>query len=257
MIATVSTVVFIGLAAALILNSENWPLVRDQFFSGEDFTASFPAVLSGFWFNIQLFLAAMVTIPILALVVAVMRSLRGPGFFPIRMMAIIYTDIFRGIPLVLLILLMGFGVPALDISGVPRSAVFWGLAALTLSYAAYTAEIYRSGIDAVPESQRASAQALGLTQTQALRYAILPQAIRNVVPALMNTVVSLQKDVALLTILGIREAVREAEIYTSRTFNYTSYVVATLLFLAVSIPMTRIVDWYTARDRSLRSQTTA
>ena len=167
----------------------------------------------------------------------------------------IYTDLFRGIPLVLLILLLGFGLPALDVGGLPRSAVFWGLVALTLSYAAYTAEIYRSGIDAVPESQRASARALGLTQAQALRFAILPQAVRNVVPALMNTVVSLQKDVALLSILGIREAVREAEIYTARTFNYTSYVVATLLFLAVSIPLTRLVDWYTARDRTLRSQT--
>ncbi len=254
-IATVSTVAFFGVAAVLVLNSPNWPKVRDQFFSGDDFSRSWPDVASGFWLNIQLFLAAMVAIPIVALVVAIMRSLRGPGFFPIRVMAVVYTDVFRGIPLVLLILLLGFGLPALDIGGLPRSAIFWGLVALTLSYAAYTAEIYRSGIDAVPESQRASARALGLTQGQALRYAILPQAVRNVVPALMNTVVSLQKDVALLSILGIREAVREAEIYTARTFNYTSYVVATLLFLAVSVPLTRVVDWYTARDRIQRSQT--
>ncbi len=254
-IATLSTVVFLGLAITLIVFSPNWPRVQEQFFNGDDFARSWPQVLSGFWLNIQLFLAAMVTIPVVALVVAVMRSLRGPGFFPIRMLAVVYTDIFRGIPLVLLILLLGFGLPALDISGLPRSAIFWGLVALTLSYAAYTAEIYRSGIDAVPESQRASARALGLTQAQTLRFAILPQAIRNVVPALMNTVVSLQKDVALLSILGIREAVREAEIYTARTFNYTSYVVATLLFLAVSVPLTRLVDWYTARDRTLRSQT--
>ncbi|MGI9595345.1 MAG: amino acid ABC transporter permease [Acidimicrobiales bacterium] len=256
-IATVSTVVFFGVAGALIVASPNWPKVQQQFFNGGDFSRSFPDVASGFWLNIQLFLAAMVTIPIVALLVAVMRSLRGPGFFPIRALAVIYTDIFRGIPLVLLILLLGFGLPALDIGGLPRSAIFWGLVALTLSYAAYTAEIYRSGIDAVPESQRASARALGLTQAQTLRFAILPQAIRNVVPALMNTVVSLQKDVALLSILGIREAVREAEISTARTFNYTSYVVATLLFLAVSVPLTRLVDWYTARDRMQRSQTLA
>ena len=253
-VATVSTVVFVAIAAALVLTSPNWPKVQQQFFNPEDFSASFGDVLGGFWVNIQLFAISMLTIPVVALVVAVMRSLRGPGFFPLRLLAVVYTDVLRGVPLILLILLLGFGLPALDIAGLPRSAWFWGLAALTLSYSAYTAEIYRSGIDAVPESQRASARALGLTQTQALRYAILPQAIRNVVPALMNTVVSLQKDVALVSVLGVREAVREAEIYTSRTFNYTSYVVATLLFLAISIPLTRAVDWYTARDRELRSQ---
>lgn len=253
-IATLSTLIFIVVAVILVRRSPNWPKVQQQFFSGDDFVAAWPKVLGGFWLNLQLFFGAMLAIPLVALLVAIMRSLRGPGFFPIRAMAVIYTDLFRGIPLILLVLLLGFGLPALDIPGLPRSAVFWGLTALTLSYSAYTAEIYRSGIDAVPESQRASARALGLTQTQALRYAILPQAIRNVVPALMNTVVSLQKDVALLSILGIREAVREADIYTSRTFNYTSYIVATLLFLAISVPLTRVVDWYTARDRTLRSQ---
>ena len=155
----------------------------------------------------------------------------------------------------LLILLIGFGVPALDIQGLPNDAAFWGLIALTLSYSAYTAEIYRSGIDAVPESQRSSARSLGLTQFQTLRFALLPQAIRNVVPALMNTVVSLQKDVALLAVLGVvRDATREAQIITNRTFNYTPYLAATVLFLAVSIPLTRYVDWYVARDRARRSQ---
>ncbi|MEM7271751.1 MAG: amino acid ABC transporter permease [Actinomycetota bacterium] len=254
LIASVSTLVFVLVAGLLIVNSPSWPKVRQQFFSREDFVASWPDVLGGFWVNVQLFFWAMVTIPVVALVVAIMRSLRGPGFFPFRALAVIYTDLFRGVPLFLLIVLLGFGVPTLQIAGLPRSATFWALVALTLSYSAYTAEIYRSGIDAVPESQRASARALGLTQTQALRYAILPQAVRNVVPALMNTVVSLQKDVALVSVVGIREAVREAEIYTSRTFNYTSYVVATVLFLAVSVPLTRLVDWYTARDRTLRSQ---
>lgn len=254
LIAALSTVAFLVIVGVLVTTSPNWPKVQQQFFNPKDFRASFPDVLGGFWVNVQLFAISMITIPVVALLIAVMRSLRGPGFFPIRALAIIYTDILRGIPLILLILLLGFGLPALDIAGLPRSAWFWGLAALTLSYSAYTAEIYRSGIDAVPESQRASARALGLTQTQALRYAILPQAIRNVVPALMNTVVSLQKDVALVSVLGVREAVREAEIYTSRSFNYTSYVVATLLFLSFSIPMTRAVDWYTNRDRELRSQ---
>lgn len=253
-IAVVSTVVFFGVAILLVVTSPNWPRVRDQFFNPDDFSESFPDVLRGFWLNLELFAKSMVVIPILALLVAVMRSLRGPAFFPIRLLAVIFTDIFRGIPLILLVLLLGFGVPALQIEFLPNGAEFWGLTALALSYSAYTAEIYRSGIDAVPESQRSSARALGLTQWQAMRFAVLPQAVRNVVPALMNTVVSLQKDVALISILGIREAVREAQIYTSRTFNYTSYVVATLLFLAISIPLTRFVDWYTSRDRAQRSQ---
>ena len=257
----VSTIVFFGIAIYAVLNSPGWPRLRAQFFNGEDFAASAPDIIDGFWLNMRLFGWAMLAIPIVALIVAVTRSFRGAAFFPIRLLSVIYTDLFRGIPLILLILLLGFGVPALIntqedtwINSILGSGVFWGLVALTLSYSAYTAEIYRSGIDSVPESQRSSARALGLTQWQTLRYAILPQAIRNVVPALMNTVVSLQKDVALISVLGVRDAVREAQIYTSRTFNYTSYMVATLLFLAISIPLTRFVDWYTARDRARRSQ---
>jgi polar amino acid transport system permease protein len=254
LIAVVSTVLFFGIAAWLIFTSPNWPDVRDQFFNPDDFRASWPDVTDGFKLNLEMWFYCMLVIPVVALAVAVMRSLRGPAFFPLRLLAVLFTDIFRGIPLILLILLLGFGLPALQIEILPNSAMFWGITALTLSYAAYTAEIYRSGIDAVPESQRSSARAVGLTQWQAMRFAILPQAVRNVVPALMNTVVSLQKDVALVSILGIREAVREAQIYTSRTFNYTSYIVATILFLAISIPLTRLVDWYTSRDRALRSQ---
>ena len=254
LIATISTVVVFGVAVALVLTSPNWPAVQRQFFNPDDFRAAWPEVADGFLVNLKLFFYAMLVIPVVALAVAVMRSFRGPAFLPVRLLAVIYTDVFRGIPIILLILLLGFGLPALQITWLPNSTTFWGIFALTLSYSAYTAEIYRSGIDAVAESQRSSARALGLTQWQAMRFAILPQAIRNVVPALMNTVVSLQKDVALLSILGIREAVRDAQIYTSRTFNYTSYIVAALLFLAISIPLTRFVDWYTSRDRARRSQ---
>ena len=253
-IAVVSTVVFFGVAIFAVTRSPSWPRVRSQFFSWEDFTDAFPSVIDGFWLNVQLFFWAMLLIPIVALIVAIMRSLRGPAFAPIRLLSVIYTDIFRGVPLILLILLLGFGVPALQIQGLPNSSTVWGLIALTLSYSAYTAEIYRSGIDAVAESQRSSARSLGLTQFQALRFAILPQAVRNVIPALMNTVVSLQKDVALISVLGVRDATREAQIITTRTFNYTPFLAATVLFLAVSIPLTRYVDWYTARDREQRSQ---
>ncbi|MEL7155503.1 MAG: amino acid ABC transporter permease [Actinomycetota bacterium] len=254
LIAAGSTVVVFGLITVVVVRSPNWPAVRDQFFSPEDFRASAPNVVRGFWLNLRVFAAAMVTIPIVAMVLAIVRSLRGPAFFPVRLLAVVYIDLFRGIPAILLVTVLGFGVPALQIPGLPNSGLFWGTAALTLSYAAYTAEIYRSGIDAVPESQRSSARALGLTQFQALRYAILPQAIRNVIPALMNLVVALQKDVALVSVLGIRDAAHEADIYKARTFNYTGFVVATLLFLAISVPLTRFVDWYAARDRARRAQ---
>jgi polar amino acid transport system permease protein len=255
LIATVSTVVVFGLFIAWVLTSPNWPRVRDQFFNPEDFRASAPTVVRGFWLNVRMFVVSVIAIPIVAVIIAFMRSLRGPAFAPARIFATAYTDFFRGIPVILLVLVLGFGVPALDLPGLTNSAVVWGVTALTLSYAAYTAEIYRSGIEAVPESQRASARAVGLTQIQTLRYAILPQAVRNVVPALMNLVVALLKDVALVSVLGVREAVREADIYKAKTFNYTSFLVAAALFLAVSIPLTRFVDWYASRDRAMRSQT--
>lgn len=256
-VAAVSSIVVIAALAALVVASPNWPKVRAQFFDWTAFRESWPSVLHGFWTDIEMFAISMVTIPLLGMILAVARSFRGPAFFPVRALAIVFIDVLRGIPLILLILLLGFGVPALQIPGLPNDALFWGLVALTMSYGSYTAEIFRSGIEAVPESQRASARAIGLTQWQALRFAILPQALRNVVPAFMNTVVSLQKDVALISVLGVREAVREAQVITARTFNYTSYVAATALFLLVSIPLVRVVDAITQRDRERRSRVPA
>lgn len=240
---------FFGVAAWRILTSETWPRVQRQFFNPQAFVEVAPAVVSGFWLDVKMFLGAQVLILFFALVVAMARSLRGPAFFPIRTLAVLYIDIIRGTPLLLLILLLGFGVPALQLEGVPRSALFWGVAALVISYSAYTAEVYRAGIDSVPESQRMSARSLGLTQIQTLRYVLVPQAVRNVIPALLNGFVSLQKDVALVFVLGVREGVREAQIYNARTFNYTGYVVAAVLFLLVSVPVARFTDWYTERDR--------
>jgi polar amino acid transport system permease protein len=254
LIAAVSTVAVFGLAVWAVLRSENWDAVRSQFFNPENFAEAWSDVLAGFWLDLRMFVIAQIAILLFALLVAVIRSLRGPAFVPLRLLAVVYIDLFRGVPLILAILLFGFGVPALDLPGVPRSPLFWGVTTLVLSYSAYTAEVYRSGIDSVPESQRSSARSLGLTQWQTLRYAILPQAVRNVVPALLNGLVSLQKDVALVSVLGVREAVRAAEIYTSRTFNYTSFVAATVLFLLISVPAARFADWYSARDRARRSQ---
>ena len=183
-----------------------------------------------------------------------MRSLHGPLFAPLRVFAIVYIDVVRGIPSLLLILLFGFGVPALQIPGLPNSALFWGTVAMVAGYSAYTAEVFRAGMDAVHDSQRMAARALGLSQAQTLRHAVLPQAVRNVLPALLNGSVSLQKDVALLSIIGVRDAVREAQIYTARTFNYSSLIGAAVLFLAASIPLARFTDWLAKRDRERRTQ---
>jgi len=249
LIAAVSTVVVFGLLLVFVLRSDAWPAVQRQFFNWSHFKKSFPLVLDGFWLDVKLFLVAEVLILVIGLTVAMARSLRGPAFLPLRIITIGYIDLARGLPLLLLILLMGFGIPALRLPGVPNSALFWGVAALVFSYAAYTAEVYRAGIDSVHESQRMSARSIGLTQTQSLWHVVVPQAVRNVIPALLNGFVSLQKDVALVFVLGVREGLREADIYNARTFNYTSYIAAAVLFLLVSVPVARFTDWYTDRDR--------
>lgn len=251
-IAAVSTVIVIGLILWWVLTSEAWPGVQEQFFNPDHFVASWPDVLRGFWLNIQMFAVSEVLILFVALVLAMIRALRGPAFFPLRALVIGFIDLVRGIPIILLILLLGFGVPALQLPGVPNSRLFWGVAALVISYSAYTAEVYRAGIESVHESQRMAGRSLGLTQVQSLRYVTVPQAIRNVIPALLNGFVSLQKDVALVFVLGVREAVREAQIYTAGTFNYTSYVAAAVLFLVASVPVARFADWYTERVRRRR-----
>ncbi|MCP3996876.1 MAG: amino acid ABC transporter permease [bacterium] len=252
LIAAVSTVILVGLVLWWVLSSEAWPAVRRQFFNSEHFWESLPEVAGGFWLDIKMFLVAEVLILFLALVLAMIRSLRGPAFFPLRAIVIVFIDLIRGVPIILLILLLGFGIPALQLSGVPNSPLFWGVATLVISYSAYTAEVYRAGIESVHESQRMAARSLGLTQMQTLRYVLVPQAIRNVIPALLNGFVSLQKDVALVYVLGVREGVREAQIYIASTFNYTPYIVATILFLLVSVPVARFTDWYTERDRRRR-----
>jgi polar amino acid transport system permease protein len=252
LIAFVSTLVFFGVFAVVVVNSEAWPAFRNQFFNGEVFVDAWPIVVSGFWLDIQMFAVAEIAILAFALLLAAIRALRGPAFFPLRMLVIAFIDLIRGIPIILLILLLGFGLPALRLTGVPNSPLFWGVVALIISYSAYTAEVYRAGIESVHPSQVMSARSLGLTQTQTLRHVVIPQAVRNVIPALLNGFVSLQKDVALVYILGVREAVREAQIITARSFNYTPYVITAVLFLLISVPVARFADWYTERDRERR-----
>jgi polar amino acid transport system permease protein len=187
-----------------------------------------------------------------------MRSLPGPVFFPIRALSIVYTDFFRGIPTILVVYLLGFGVPSLSLTGVPRSATFWAVVALILSYSAYVSEVYRAGIESVHPSQAAAARSLGLSRWKTQRFVIIPQAVRRVVPPLLNDFVGLQKDTALVgLVVSVPEAFKEAQIIQSADFNFTPLLAAALLFLLVTIPMTRLVDWLVARQRRRRQVATA
>jgi polar amino acid transport system permease protein len=251
-LASVSTVVVAVGAVLLVVHSPGWPRVQETFLSGPDFRAAFPDVLAGFWLNVRIFLVAEVLVLALGLFVAVLRGLRAPVLFPFRLLAVAYTDLFRGVPTILVIFAIGFGVPALRLRGVPTDPAVLGTIALVASYGAYVAEVYRAGIDSVHPSQRAAARSLGLRPGQALRYVVLPQAVRRVVPPLLNDFVSLQKDTALVAVLGPLEAVRQAQIYSSSHFNYTPYLAASLLFVALTIPMARLTDYLAARTARRR-----
>ena len=241
-IAALSSLVVLGGLAALILTSPGWPTVRETFFDWEVFKDSFPDVLRAFWLDVKVFLIVEVAVLAVGLLVALVRIARSPAFFPLRLLAVVFVDLFRGIPTILLVFIVGFGVPALELSGVPSEPIVLGAIALTLSYSAYVAEVYRAGIRSVHRGQRDAALAVGLTESQAMRHVILPQAVRRVAPPLLNDFVALQKDVALISILGPLEAFREAQIIESQLFNFTPLVAAALLYLAVTIPTARIVD---------------
>jgi polar amino acid transport system permease protein len=258
LIAVVSTIVVLGLIVWAVLHSPNWPAVRDLFFNWDEFRKSFPEVLSKFRRNVQFFLIGEVFILTLALLLAVMRSLPGPVFFPLRLMAIVYADVFRGIPTILVVYLLGFGVPSLGLPGVPTDPAFWGVVALVLSYSAYVSEVYRAGIETVHPSQVAAARSLGLTRWQSLRFVVIPQAVRRVVPPLLNDFVALQKDTALIAfIVAVPEAFKMAQIQQNTDFNFTPLLCAAVIFLAITIPLTRLVDWLLTRQRSRRQAGTA
>lgn len=249
LVALASTVAVLGAAGWALTSAPGWPRVRDTFFNVPRGIKAFPAVLDGFYLNIELFLGCAVAILLIGLSIAVLRTLRGPVFFPLRAFGTIYTDIFRGVPLLLLIYLLGFGVPGLRLSGIFGSSLFWGATAIVLSYSAYVAEVFRAGIESVHPSQRAAARALGLTHGQALRHVIVPQAVRRVMPPLLNDMVSLQKDSGLIGTLGVViDAIRAAQIQTAIDFNFTPYVVAGLLFVALTIPLARLTDWVARRQ---------
>jgi polar amino acid transport system permease protein len=251
-IALVSTAVFLTVVIVAIMNSAGWPEVQRTFFDWGDISSSFPEIARAFVLNVKIFLVCEVCILVLALVIAVLRSLPGPVFFPLRALAILYADLARGVPTILVIALLGFGAPALELTGVPRSRVFWAGVGLVLVYSGYVAEVYRAGIESVHPSQEAAARSLGLSRFQALRSVILPQAIRRVIPPLLNDFIGLQKDTALVGTLGVVEAFNQAQIDTNATFTYGSYLAAAALFVALTIPLARLTDWLIARDRRRR-----
>ena len=249
LIAATVTIVVAGLLVAGVVSSPGWPRVRETFLSWDHAKAAFPDIRDGFWLNVRLFVVAEPLILVVGVLVAVTRRTVSPWLTPLRALAVVYTDLFRGIPTLLVVFLCAFGIPALRLQGVTNSLFWLGLFALVLSYGAYVAEVVRSGIDSIHPSQRASAEALALSRSQSMRYVILPQALRHVVPPLMNDFVSLQKDTALLAAVGVFEALFVAQDYANFNFNFTPYLVAAAFFVAITIPLARFTDWLSARAR--------
>ena len=251
-IGLLSTIVFFTLVGVAITHAPGWPEVRRTFFDWGQFKDSLPEISRAFLLNVKIFCIAEVLILVFALVIAIFRSLPGPAALPLRLVGIAYADFFRGVPTILVIAMLGFGAPALQLRAVPTSTTFWGIVALVLVYTAYVSEVYRAGIESVHPSQRMAARSLELTYAQTLRHVVLPQAIRRVVPPLLNDFIGLQKDTALVGFLGSVEAFKQSEIDAAATFNYTSYVAAALLFVALTIPLARFTDWLVLRDRRRR-----
>jgi polar amino acid transport system permease protein len=248
----ISTLIVLGGLAAVVLTSPGWPSVRRTFFSSSEFANSFGSILDGFWLDVRMFLIVEVAVLALGMLIALLRTVEAPALFPVRLLAIVFVDLMRGIPTILLVYLIGFGVPALELSGLPTGAVVLGGIALAMCYSAYVSEVFRAGIESVHPSQAAAGLALGLTPAQTLRFVIIPQAVRRVLPPLLNDFIALQKDVALVSIIGPQEAFRVAQIFSDYKFNYTPIIAAALLYLCVTVPLTRFVDHLQARSRRER-----
>lgn len=253
-IAAVSTLVTAAVLYFVITGSPGWPRTRETFFSAHYARQALPQVLEGLWLNLRLMVICGAVALLLGLLLAIARTLRGPVYFPLRALATAYVDFFRGLPLIICLLAVIYGVPALRLQGVTTDPVILGGTALVLTYSAYVGEVFRAGIESVHPSQRAAARSLGLSGAQAMRHVVLPQAVRRVVPPLLNDLVSLQKDTGLVSIAGVVDAVYAAQILASKSFNYTPYVVAGLIFVALTIPMTRFTDWITTRMNRRQSQ---
>ena len=248
-VATVSSLAVVTAIVVLVPKMPRWDRVHESFFNGERFADSLPRLLEAFVLDIKIFAWSLPAIVVLALLVAITRNSRSAALFPLRILTIAYTDIMRGVPIILWIYLIGFGVPGLGIDRPWNSPLIWGSVALVLTYAAYIAEVFRAGIESIHESQRAAARSLGLSSWQTMRHVVLPQAIRRVIPPLMNDMVSLQKDVALVSLIGPIEILRQAGIDKSKFANFTPYIAAAAVFLLITIPLTRTTDWLIERER--------
>jgi len=248
-VAAISSLVVVTAIVIFIPRMPRWNRVRTSFFNGDVFRDSFPRLLDAFVLDVKIFLWSAPAILILAMLVAMARNSRSPALFPLRAFTIAYTDIMRGVPVLLWIYLIGFGVPGLGLERPWNSPLLWGSIALILTYASYVAEVFRAGIESVHESQRAAARSLGLSHWQTMRHVVIPQAIRRVVPALMNDMVSLQKDVALVSLIGPIEILRRAGVDKSKFANFTPYVAAAVIFLCITIPLTRMTDYLMERER--------
>ncbi len=258
-IAAASTVVFLFVVGWVVVNAPGWPAVQKSFLNGRIFAETFGFIDGSFvWersilryvlVNVALFAIAECLILVLGLFLAVLRSLPGPVLFPFRAIAMVYADVFRALPGILVIYILGFGIPGLGIAGVPIDPFFFAVVALTLIYSAYVSEVYRAGIDSVHPSQEAAARSLGLSKFQALRHVVLPQAVRRVIPPLLNDFIGLQKDTVLVSYIGVVEIFRQSQIKQAATFNFTPYMATALVFILLTIPLARLTDFLVARDR--------
>jgi len=254
LVGAASTIVFAVVVWLLVVNTPGWARVQQSFFNPETWVQAWPRVFEGFLLNIRVLLFAAAGVAVVAVAVAALRTLRGPVFFPLRALAAGYTDLFRGLPLIIVLYLIGFGIPGLRFTETRIPLELLGTIALVLTYSAYVSEVLRAGIEAVHPSQSLAARALGLSRGRTLRLVVLPQALRKVTPALMNDFVSMQKDVGLISVLGAVDAVRAAQIETAKAFDFTPYVIAGVLFVLLALPMIRFTDWWAARLRAREQQ---
>jgi len=248
-ISVVSSVVFVLVVVLVLSNSPGWVKVREAFFNPQYFRQAFVPVLKGLMINIEILCYSAVGVAISGTLIAAVRTSRSPVLFPLRSVAAIFTDLMRGTPIIVLILIIGFGVPGLGLTKTRISPVLLGTIVITMAYSAYVAEVLRAGIQSVHPSQRAAARSLGLGYGQTLWLIVLPQAVRRVIPPLMNDFVSMQKDVGLVSLLGVVDAVRAAQIQVAHHFNFTPYVTAAFLFICISWPFIRLTDYYSERVR--------
>lgn len=253
LIATTSLVLVVSLLVFLVPQAPGWEAVKRSFFNWPVLVKTFPKLLDAFLIDIMIFAWSLPLIMLLSLAVALCRNVRSAALFPLRLFGAFYTDVFRGIPTILLVYLIGFGIPGLGLPRPWNSPYIWGTVALVLTYSAYVAEVLRAGIESVHKSQGSAARSLGLSEADTLRYVILPQAVRRQIPAMMNFVIALQKDVALLSFIGPIELLRQANVYKSLMANFTPYVGAAIIFLCVTVPATRYADYLLARQRSVRT----